>query len=240
MLPTVYRRQVYKRQVGHLPTRQEFQGLLDLYVREEIFLREGMALNLENDDEIVRRRIAQKYEFLQTDLAVPDPPQAGVLESWFERNKLSYVTPERVSFSQVYFSADKEGDEAARIRAMKVLAELRKQRTARAPERGDPFPGPSDVDALTPEEVARLFGQSVLSEQLFKSPVAQWSGPFRSGFGWHLIYVTACLPGVLPALTDIRERVLTDYMDDERRTLNARAYEKLRAQYSIRYDGDDR
>src|SRR6266568_3399987 len=85
----------YLRQFGQAPSPEQFQGLIDRYIREEIFLREGLALGLDKDDEIVRRRIVQKYEFLQTDLAVPDSPGARVLEHWFEQNKLRYMSPDR-------------------------------------------------------------------------------------------------------------------------------------------------
>jgi len=105
----------YLQQFGQPPTPEQLRGLLDRYVLGEIFLREGFALNLQKDDEIVRRRIVQKYEFLQTDLTVPDSPGPGVLERWFEQNKLRYLTPDRIAFAHVYFSPDRGGDIAAKV-----------------------------------------------------------------------------------------------------------------------------
>jgi hypothetical protein len=162
------------------------------------------------------------------------------LEHWFEENQLRYVAPERVAFSQTYFSADQENEAAAKGRAIKVLKTLRRMHASRAPGLGDAFPGPADLGALAPDEAARLFGQSELSEQLFKLPVSQWAGPYRSGYGWHLVYVTAHLPPVLPPLAEIHERVLADYLENERRMLNDRTFAKLRAQYTIRVDAEDR
>jgi hypothetical protein len=230
----------YLQQFGRLPTPEQLQSLTDRYIREEIFLREGLALHLEKDDEIVRRRIIQKYEFLQTDLALPESPPSGVLERWYERNKLRYLTPIQVAFSQVYFSPDRDGEEAAKVRAVKVLGELRRTHASRAPALGDAFSGPADIGTMAPDEAVRLFGQSDLSEQLFKLSVGQWAGPYRSGYGWHLIYVTGHVPPVLPPLSDVRERALADYMEEERSALNARNFEKLRGQYTIRYDGEGR
>lgn len=229
----------YLQQFGQPPTPEQLRGLIDRFVREEIFLREGFALNLQKDDEIVRRRIVQKYEFLQTDLRVPDSPGPGVLERWFEQNKLRYLTPDRIAFAHVYFSADRVGDIAAKARAGSALMTLRLNHTSRASDLGDGFPGPSDVNALAPDDAARLFGRSELSEQLFKAPVGQWVGPYRSGYGWHLIYVTGHFPSVLPPLSEIRDRVLADFMDEERRVLNEQGYEKLRAQYTVDGDGPD-
>ena len=229
----------YLQQFGQPPTPEQLRGLIDRYVLGEIFLREGFALNLQKDDEIVRRRIVQKYEFLQTDLTVPDSPGPGVLERWFEQNKLRYLTPDRIAFAHVYFSPDRGGDIAAKERAGSALKTLRVNHTSRAPDLGDAFPGPSDLSALVPDEAIRLFGQSQLSEQLFKAAVGQWVGPFRSGYGWHLIHVTGHFPSVLPPLSEIRDRVLADYLGEERRVMNEQAYQKLRAQYTVDGDGAD-
>jgi peptidyl-prolyl cis-trans isomerase C len=227
----------YRNQYGQNLTANQLRGLVGRYVREEVFLREGLALHLDKEDEIVRRRVVQKYEFLQTDLATPASPRPGVLERWFEENKARYLSPGRVAFAHIYFSPDHGGDTTARARALNVLKKLRQSDLSRAPTLGDPFPGPSDVGALAPDEAIRLFGDSELSRELFKAPVGQWAGPDRSGYGWHLIYVTGHSPPALPPLADIRDQVLADYMDEQRRILNEQAYEKLRARYTVRDDG---
>jgi peptidyl-prolyl cis-trans isomerase C len=230
----------YSRQFGQPPTLLQLNGLIDRYVREEIYWREGLALNLDHDDEIIRRRIVEKYEFLNTDLAVPETPTDAVLQRWFEQNKERYTSSERVAFSHVYFSPDRDGEQAAKARAMKTLQELLGLHRRRPRERGDAFPGPSDAGALSRTDAAQLFGESELSEKLFDLPAGQWSGPYRSGYGWHLVYLTRRLPAVQLALADIRQRVLADYQDEQQREFNARAFEKLRVRYTIRYDGGRR
>ena len=230
----------YVQQFGQPPTPQQLKSLTDRYIREEIFLHEGLALGLDRGDEIVRRRIVQKYEFLQTDLAVLAPPTADMLERWFEQEKQRYVIPERVAFSQVYFATDRDGEAAAMARAINARDALRRLGTSRASDLGDAVPGPADCGGLTPEEAAKVFGNSDLSTQLFTLPVASWAGPFRSGYGWHLIFVTGQLPAVQPLLVDVHARVLADYLEEQRQRLNARNFEKLRAKYTIRYDAGGR
>jgi peptidyl-prolyl cis-trans isomerase C len=229
----------YQLQYGQDPTADQLASLVDRYVTEEIFLREGLALNLDKDDEIVRRRIAQKYEFLQTDLSVPQDPAPGVLERWFETNGSRYTTPARVVFTQVYFSADRDGDEGAQVRARKALEVLQQNHAARAPELGDSFPGPVEPGAVALDAAERIFGKSDLTDQLFKAPAGQWVGPYRSGFGWHLVKVTEQLAPQPARLDDVRARVLQDYLDDQRRTLNQRIFEKLRSKYKIERDGNE-
>jgi peptidyl-prolyl cis-trans isomerase C len=223
----------YQQQFGERPTAEQLQRLVNRYIREEIFLREGLGLHLDRGDEIVRRRIVQKYEFLSTDLATPESPHPGVLEHWFQRHQHQYLAPERVAFSQIYFSPDKDGEQGAKDRAQKALEKLTKMKVSRAPKLGDAFPGPADVAALVPEEAARLFGNSDFSRTLFELPLGHWAGPYRSGYGWHLIYVTERQAPMLPALAEIHERVLADYLEEQRRILNERAYESLRRKYTI-------
>ena len=99
----------YEQQYGVPPTDQQLQYLLDQYVRSEILFREGLALGLDRDDEIVRRRVVQKIEFLNedTDAIVVGDDQ---LEKFFAAHQSSYVTPAAVSFRHVYFSADAQWD----------------------------------------------------------------------------------------------------------------------------------
>jgi len=223
----------YQQQYAQPPTAEQLQQLLERYVTEEIFVREGLALHLERDDEIVRRRIAQKFQFLRTDLSVPQDPAPGVLEGWFDRNQVRYMTPVRVSFAQIYFSPDRDGEARARVRAMNALNRLHPALSAGVPQLGDAFPGPGTAVALERDAVERVFGKSELSEALFAAPVAQWLGPIRSGYGWHLIYLTERKPSQPAVLDDVRSRVLADYMEEQREILNAQAVVRLRAKYTI-------
>lgn len=226
----------YERQFGGRPTQQQIQGMMDRYVRDEIYLREALALNLDKDDEIIRRRLLQKYEFLRTDLAVPEAPDEATLQRWYEKNKAKYAIPERVAFSHIYFSADSQGEEAAKLRASDALPELMRSRLTRAPDRGDAFPGPTDVSALSAEEANRLFGESELTQELFKVPVEQWSGPFRSGYGWHLVYVSQRIASEVPPLAQVEDQVRADYIDEQRNLINERNFQTLRAKYTVRYE----
>jgi len=226
----------YYRQFGVLPTSEQLEQLMDHYIREEIYLREGKALNLDVGDEIIRRRIVQKYEFLQSDLAVNNIPTPTQLQQWFKQNSSRYLVPERVAFSHIFVSVDHDGESAARARAIKILADLRAHPASRASDHGDPFPGPSDVPALRSEEVSRLFGQSELTQEIFNLLEKQWSGPYRSGFGWHLVYVTGKVPAFLPSYDAVHDRALADYQEAKRRESNGLAFRKLRAKYTVRDD----
>lgn len=228
----------YLQQYNQAPTPEQLQQLTENYIRQQIFVREGRALGLDTNDEIVDRRIAQKFEFIQQDLGVPDDPSPEAVKRWYDTHKLNYLTQAQVAFTQIYFSMDNDGEQAAKDRAARALASLRASDVKRAPQLGDAFPGPTDTGALTPDQAGRVFGESDFSRALFKLPVGRWSGPLRSGYGWHLVYVTGHVPPRLPPLAQVRDRVAQDWRDEQRRLLNAQAYENLRAKYTIAYDRD--
>jgi len=223
----------YFRQFGQTPTPQQLQELVDRYVRDEICLREGLALSLDKGDEIVRRRVIQKYEFLQTDLNAFGSPTPEQLARWYESNTNRYADPERVSFAHIFFSTQGQDERGATTRAARVLERLRAARATRAPEQGDAFPGPSDVSAISPEDAAKLFGRSELTEQLFKQPAGQWSGPFHSGYGVHLVYVFRHTPSRIPLIRDIQDVVLSDYLEAQTRKLSESEFRRLRARYVV-------
>jgi len=223
----------YRLQYGASPTAEQLNGLVDQFIKEEVFYHEALRLKLDRDDEIIRRRLVQKYEFLEQDLGTPRDPAETDLRAFYQSHTKNYEIPERLTFSHVYFSIDRGGDEAARTRAERALAALGQRRVTRAPESGDGFPGASDYAGATPTQVRRAFGSSTLSEEVFRIAPGYWAGPFRSGFGWHLVYVAAHEPAGVAAYDDAREAVRRDYVESERSIRNAEALENLKKHFFI-------
>jgi peptidyl-prolyl cis-trans isomerase C len=223
----------YRLQYGASPTSAQLQSLIDRYIQEEVFYREALKLKLGDNDEIVRRRLVQKFEFLEQDMGAPQPPTDAELQAYFESHEKQYQTPERVTFSQVYFSVDRAGEAAAQARAARALELLEARPVTRAPELGDSFPGEVDYAEVTATQVRRAFGSSALSEELLEISPGHWAGPFRSGLGWHLVYVTAHEPASLPTFDEARDRVERDYIDGARAARSAAAYARLKARYVI-------
>jgi hypothetical protein len=236
----------YFEQYGARPTSSQLQRALDEYVRNEILYREGLAMGLERDDEIVRRRVVQKIEFVNEDLdAVAEPDGSGV-ERYFAQHRDRYDTEPTVSFEQVFFSADRGGDLAARNRAAGAFAALaawgddaaawRKFERARkglVTQGGDSFAEGREFRALTRAAANGVFGDTGLSAELFTSPTGQWAGPFKSAYGWHLVRVTERQPAHRAQLDAVRARVQADYVADLRERANAEAYRKIASKYRV-------
>src|SRR5687768_15661085 len=61
-------KETWTRQWRRPPTQLELKGLVEDLLREEMLCREARAMGLDQDDIIVRRRLAQKMTFLLTDI----------------------------------------------------------------------------------------------------------------------------------------------------------------------------
>jgi peptidyl-prolyl cis-trans isomerase C len=225
--------QGWLRQNGTAPTSGRSRSLVDQYVREEILYREGLRLGLDRDDEIIRRRIVQKVEFLQQDLEPVAAPTSRELETYYREHQQKYALPERRSFSHIYFSPDRDGEAAARQRALDVLKELPSTSVSRDPDRGDRFAGLYDYSSLTAAGVSRVFGESELSRAVFSTGAGQWSGPYRSGLGWHLVYVREIVPARTPQVQEILDTVRADFTEEMRERRNAAAFARLRDKYTV-------
>jgi peptidyl-prolyl cis-trans isomerase C len=223
----------YRLQYGASPTAEQLNALVDQFIKEEVFYHEALRLKLDQDDEIIRRRLVQKYEFLQQDLGTPKDPSEADLHAFYQLHAKNYEIPGRLTFSHVFFSVDRGGDDASMARAERTLATLNQQHATRAPESGDSFPGAVDYAGATSTQIRRAFGSSTLSEEIFKIAPGYWAGPFRSGFGWHLVYVAAHEPAGAAAYDDARDAVRRDYIDAERGARNAEALERLKKHFTI-------
>ena len=207
------------------------EGIVEAYIQEEALYREGKAMGLDRDDEIVRRRISQKVEFLQQDRSLPAAPSDADLARYFDAHAAAYGTPVRTTFSHLYFSTDAVGEGPARARAVHALEALKAGATADVG--ADPFPDLNAYSNLAESEAVRLFGDSELAHRLPTAPVGQWSGPYRSGYGWHLVRVDARTPAARPALADVRDQVREDYLRAAQAKANAQALARLKTRYTV-------
>lgn len=222
----------YQSEFGEPPSAETLGRLVDEYAEAEVLYREGMARGFGHDDEIVRRRIIQKVAFIESNRDPPAAPDEQQLRQWFEAHAKDYTAPGTVDFSHIFFAAEAGDEAAAKMRASIVLSSMPPS-TQRAPERGDPFPDLHDFSRFGPQEARRLFAHSEMAGALFAAEQGEWSGPFRSPFGWHLVRVSQHRPGGKRSFQDVKDEVLADYLEDIRRTTNRERIERIRSRYKI-------
>jgi len=210
------------------PTETELKGLVESYIKEEVYYREALALGLDQNDTILRRRLMQKMEFLSNDLAELNQPDESALNKYFLDNEDKYELPPRVSFTHIYFSLDKRGAKVVED-AKSVLTGLN---ALRAPELGDTFMMQYDFVQETPFEVERLFGKG-FTEELFTLETNTWQGPIESGYGLHLVRISKKVDSGMPELVSVVDKVRTDLMFEQRKKMNKEIYEKFKQRYEI-------
>ena len=198
------------------PTPEEFTQLVENKVQEEILYREALAMGLDKDDEIVKRRMAQKMQFLAEDVAAAHEPATAELKSWYEKNREQFAQPSRFSFRHLYFSPDRRG--AARARRCGAGAG-----EARRPARGleargslaDPFMFQEYYRDRASEYLGKEFGPQ-FAQAVAKLAPGSWQGPIESGFGWHLVFVDTVMPGRMPAFEEIEPDVKTAWLAEQK------------------------
>jgi hypothetical protein len=218
------------------PTAQEIRGLVDDYIAEEIYYREAIAMGLDQDDIVIRRRLRQKMEFISEDAITAAEPTDSELQAYLAKHPEKFVSPASLTFRQVYFSTEKRGDRARPL-AEQLLTELQAGRGPADPAAaGDPTLLPPDMQSASPQTIANTFG-SDFAVQVEEAPVGQWSGPLQSGFGLHLVHVDERVAGALPAFDQVRPTVLREYQSEQRTLSNKKFLDSLRAKYDIRIEG---
>jgi hypothetical protein len=223
----------WARQWRRPPTASELEGLIDAHIREEILYREALAMGLDSDDTIVRRRMVQKLEFLTEDLVDQIEPSEEQLVEHFEGHAEVYQDPELRSFTHIFFSTDERGGEATAA-ANGVLEELRAAADPpeRAPQLGDRFMMQHDYPHRTEAEVARHMGTE-FARGLFEVSPGGWEGPLNSGYGVHLVRVATVQEARLPEFSEVREKVRDEVMRLQREETNEAFYQALKSRYEI-------
>jgi hypothetical protein len=214
------------------PTTQELAGLIDDYIREEVLYREAVAMGLDRDDTIVRRRLRQKLEFLTEETVETAAPAEAELQTFLQQHPDAFRVEPRLAFQHVYLSRTRRGD-AMDTEARQLLAQLRtSDATTDTAALGDPFLLPSEFALSSRSEIARLFGD-VFATQLQDLEPRRWAGPIESGYGLHLVYVRERVDGRVPALAEVRQAVQRAWLAARRQAVNEQFYQRLRARYTV-------
>jgi hypothetical protein len=224
---------VFEAQWQRPPTPDEFGRMVENKVQEEVLYREAIAMGLDDDDTIVKRRMAQKMQFLAEDVAAAREPTTDELRAWFGEHSDLFALPGRVSFRHLYFSWDERG-EAARDDAAKALTELAgaPPDTGRTVSLADPFMFQDYYGDRTSEEIAREFGPA-FAQAVVKLAPGSWQGPLESGYGWHLVFVEAAVPGRTPAFEEVEPDVRTAWLGAQKAEAWRKAYAEMRARYTV-------
>lgn len=219
------------------PTAEELAGLVEQEIDEEILYREAIAMGLDRDDLVIRKRLAVKMDFLTDDVAAVATPTDEQLQAFLTEHPDKFNIESLTTFAQVYINRSQRG-EGASAEAERLLTLLNDKANPDWKTLGDPLPLPNEYEAATEAEVARLFGRE-FPKKLSALPVGRWSGPVESTYGLHLVQIRKRTAGRLPPLNDVRDAVLSEWRAAQREELNANLRRQRRARYAVTVEWPD-
>ncbi len=176
------------------PTDDELRAMIDDFVREEIYYREALALGLDRNDTVVRRRLRQKMEFLADTGAEFLVPVAGELEAHLLANEKTFRRGPRLAFEQIYLGKT-SAPESVRV----SLSALQSDPLAGHSTLGERTLLPAQLRLSPPEAIDGVFGKGFF-ERLAEIEPGVWAGPVASAFGVHLVRIVDNLPSRTPPL----------------------------------------
>lgn len=214
------------------PAADELQGLIQEHIKEEVFYREALAMGLDRDDTVVRRRLRQKVEFLTDDLLMTSDPTEEQLQSYLAENADDFRIVPRVSFAHVYLNPDRRGDDIYRDAEHLLARLLEGGADSNAAFPGDPFLLPGEYDLESEDRIAGEFGRD-FADRLAGLPAGRWAGPVESAFGIHLVLIRERIPGRAPVLEVVRKAVARRWKTARLEEASEAFYQKLKQRYSV-------
>jgi len=223
----------YQKNWNASPDSTTLAAIIEEEVNTELLYREALRMNLDHNDEIIRRRLKQKFEFLVKDLVSLEQASEADLQTFYKEHPELYQSPKTISFSQIYFSPDKRRN--PQQDASTLFSQINNQDSpATFKEQGDDFHLPSRFIRKDKEAVRQEFGKQ-FADALFQITEQGWASPLSSGYGYHLVYIDTILPSAPISFDRVQEQVMQDWNQKQQMNYNEQLLKNLRSQYKIEY-----
>ncbi|MEM7360089.1 MAG: peptidylprolyl isomerase [Pseudomonadota bacterium] len=218
------------------------QRLVEDYVRDEALYREALALGLDDNDEIIRRRLIQKMEYLAQGF-YDDAPAISeeAMQDYFAANQAQYEIDAAVTFTHVFLpgtnreTSESEATVDPSLQAQQLLSQLNTEQVPfeRAGRYGQRFLYNQNYVERTQQHVVTHFGQD-FAKRLFELEAGSvWQGPIQSDYGTHLVMISSKTAARSPALDEVAQIVLADLQAEQRREVKATAIKTLVDKYTV-------
>lgn len=213
------------------PTQQELDGLIQEYIKEEVYYREAQAMGIDRDDPIIRRRLRQKMEFLADGMASSAEPTEKDLQAYLDKHPEKFRIEPRYTFSQVYLNPEKHPNLTKDM--TELLAQLKqKGESAKASDYGDSFMLGYYFSNVPETSVSRTFGED-FAKSLAGVKTKEWAGPIKSGYGEHLVFINDRVEGRIPPLSEVHAQVQREWLAENQKRALDDYYKSLRDRYQL-------
>lgn len=213
------------------PTVAELKDLIDDYVKEEILVREALALRLDKDDTVIRRRLRLKMEFLSDAESEALSPTEAELGAYLRANPGKFEIDPMIAFRQIYLNPERRGGRLDQD-AASILEVLRSGARPDPSALGDSTLLPSELPTTSKSSIGEIFGRE-FAEALRNSTPGQWSGPIKSAFGFHIVRVSDYKTGRIPDLDEVRNAVAREWANERRKAREDARFSELLKRYQV-------
>lgn len=213
------------------PTVLELKGLVDDYLKEEIYYREALALGLDRDDTIIRRRLRNKMEFLSQAEAEVAIPTQSELEALLRANPRKFEIEPAIAFRHVFLSPEKRGAKIG-VDAAALLTTLLSNTEVSLDTLGDATLLPDELPLTGKAAIGQMFGPE-FANALDQQIPGKWGGPIQSAFGVHIVFVSERRPSRNPALGEVRDAVAREWANEKRAAIDEARFSALLRRYEV-------
>ena len=193
---------------------------------DDTLLRKALALRMDERDFVVRQRLIQRMQQrLATGAAVTDEALRRDVAAHPQR----YATAVRLSFQQVFLSADVHGPN------LQAAAERLRPTLGTDTAVGDPFLAGRRIEGASEADLSKLFGHAFARDAMLAAP-GQWTGPIASPYGLHFIYIESVLAAEQADLATVRQRASYAVLEQAEQRRVQEALVELRRRYAVVVD----
>ena len=202
---------------GEKASKEDLDDIVQSYFIDELLFQEAIEQKLHLHDpttrssliDIMHYRISQNIE----------APSDEELVAYFAANIGDYYTETTYNFTHLFFSTlpGNAQDYIFQLNEGEMLA-------------GDNFIHGNEFTNVTAGLLSGVFGKE-FSTRLQQLSANQWEGPIQSNYGLHFVRLTQKLaPHIMP-YSEVKQRVVEDYMQYKGDQAIMRKYKELDAKY---------
>lgn len=215
----------WQSQVGRKPTDDETSRIINNLIDEEILYREALLLGLDQEDRIIKRRLAQKISFLKQETLTNKPSNEDLI-TYYDINKDKYFVKPSYSFTHFFFSAENDSKNRSQVAFSKLVNNLEEFDS-------DPFFLGKNFINKDRDEISRNFGKIFSLNFSDDITLNEWLGPYKSSFGHHIIKVNQTTPGFYPLITEVLNKVEVDLLNENKDKAVNKYIEEVKSEYTI-------
>lgn len=223
----------FEMQWKRMPTEEELFSIVEKRIEQEVFYQEALKMNLDHNDEIIKRRLSQKMQFLSNDISGLVKPTDEQLQEYYQNHSDKYLVDASYTLHQVYFSPDQR--ENWRADAEAAVAKMNSVSIDEAIVMGDPISLPQTYTETSAFHISRQMGDAFLNE-IAVLKTGKWQGPVNSGYGAHVVFISEKQEAIPAPFEAVREKVIDDYSFERQAEVKAAIFKEFEKKYQIEFD----